>query len=406
MGAGKPGAVKSLAIGAVSLAVAWEAYSFALVPNLRRSAPEVVLNRNPSDAVALSKSVSNRVKESGEYVASPRDRDAARQSLADAPLSRSSLRILGFDYVRQGDKAQASKLMAMSDRVSRRDTWAQIWLLEEAARAENFDGILTHYHAALSVKPELAQALNPVLVSVTRFPEVRVALRPYLRANASWTSGFLSGAASQAPISDIFDMVLPVAHHLSGDSYVPAVSQITYRLAADGRTQEAMTFAQTAWRDFGPQAFAAFAPDAINSDPRLGKLSWTFGNEGGISSQLQGEGAFEASLGSLSRGIVASRTIPLRGAGNYSFTQRVEILGSTPPSQLNWQAECVGAAALEPQIIWRQSVPLDRDNATYQSSISVPDGCNLLTLSLLGNGPEGQATALVLFDDLQLKQGN
>lgn len=406
MGAAKPGAVKSLALAAVSLAVAWEAYSFALIPNLRRAAPEVVLSRNPTDALALSKSVSNRVKESGEYVADPKDGEAAQQSLVDAPLSRSSLRILGFDYVRLGNKAQASKLMAMSDRVSRRDTWAQIWLLEEAARAENFDEILTHYHSAISVKPELAQVLNPILVSVTRFPEVRVALRPYLRSNASWTSGFLAGAASQAPISDIFDTVLPVAHHLSGDSYVPAVSQIIYRLAADGRTQEAMRFAQTAWRDFDPQAFASFAPDAVNSDPRLGKLSWTFSNEGGISSQLQGEGAFEASLGSLSRGLVASRTIPLRGAGNYSFTQRVEVVGSTPPSQMRWQAECLAAAAQEPQIVWRQSVPFNRDVATYRSTIPVPDGCNLLTLSLLGNGPEGQATAVVLLDDLQLEQGN
>jgi len=403
--AAKPGAIKSLAIATVTLAVAWQSYSFALIPNLRRSAPEVVLNRNPSDAVALSKTIASKVKESGQYVTHPKDGKAAAQSLIDTPLSRSSLRILGFDHVRQGDKVSAARIMSMSNRVSRRDTWAQIWLLEEAARAENFGAILSHFHAALSVKPELAPALNPILVSATRFPEVRLALRPYLRQNAPWASGYLSEASAKAGISDVSEAVLPVAHHLAGDAYVPAMSQIIYRLAADGRLDEAMSLADTVWHDFDRQAFGGFAPEIVNSDPRMGKLAWGYSNEGGISSRLAGEGTIEVTFSPLSRGLAVSRTVPLKRAGNYFFTQRVELTGSSPPGQLRWQAQCISSAAQEgAEIMWQQALPLTKDVATYRSTVAVPEGCNLLMLSLFGTGPERQTEAAVILSDMQLER--
>lgn len=404
MQATRPGVLKSVTIAAATLAVAWHSYSLALIPNLRRSAPELVLSRNAADAVALSKTVLKRVRERGQYVSDPRDGKAARLSLVETPLSRSSLRIIGFDYASRRDLPKAAKLMSLSNRVSRRDTWAQVWLLEQAAREDDFDAILTHYHAALSVKPDLARVLNPILVSVTRFPEVRAALRPYLRVNASWTAGFLAEAATKAKTSDVTDTILPVAHHLADDAYIPAVSQIIYRLGAEGRSDEAMALADTVWDDFDREAFLAFPPDAANSDRRLGNLAWTFGSEGGISSQLSGEGVLEVTLSPLARGVVASRSYPTGGAGNYSLTQRLGITGDPAPSQMRWQAECVDGALPNRTVIWSQSLPLGRDAATYRSTISVPAGCSLVALSLIGTGPDGQREATVTLSGLAFER--
>lgn len=402
MKAVKLGTFKSVAIAVVTLAVAWEAYSFALVPNLRRSAPEVVLSRDPYDAPALSKRVLERVKKSGQYIAAPEDRTAAVRSLVDTPLSRSSLRIIGFDYVRQQDKVQAAALMSLSNKVSRRDTWAQIWLLEEAARNEDFDSILSYYHAALSVKPELAPVLNPILVSVTRFLDVRVALGPYLRSNAPWTSGFLAQAANDARVSDVFDTVLPEAQHLSGDAYIPALSRITYRLALDDRWGDAMRLAETIWNDFDSEAFSSFSPEAVNSDPRMGTLAWTFSNEAGIFSELEGEGGVSVSFEPLSRGVALRRTIPVERGGRYAFVQRVQIADRSSAAQVRWQAECVSGSSEETRVIWRQTVPWSEGIETYRSTISVPDECSLLTLSLIGTGPDGQTGSTSIFSDLSL----
>ncbi len=400
----KLGAVKSLAIAAATLAAAWQSYSFALVPSLRRTAPEMVLSQNPSDAAALSKRVLRRIKDRGQYATSPEDRKLARLSLVDTPLSRSSLRIIGFDYVAQRNRPAAAKLMAMSNKVSRRDTWAQIWLLEEAARGEDYQAILRHYHAALSVKPELAEVLNPILVSVTKFPEVRVALGPYLRSNAPWTSGFLAQASADAAISDIFEAVFPVAHHLSDEAYAPALSQIIYRLAADGRSDEAMRFAAAVWDDFDRGAFLAFAPGEATSDERLGQLAWQFSNEGGISAQQNEQGSFEVELSSLARGTAATRSIPVAGGSTYSFTQRIEVMGSSPPQQMRWQATCVAPGSPDAESFWRQALPLDAGATKFRSTIAVPPACELLVLSLIGDGPDSQNEAMVGFSELAFER--
>lgn len=401
MAASKRALVKSVIMAGLSLAVAWQAYAFALVPNLRMSSPDLALAYRPHDAASISKRVSARIKEAGAYASAPEDAADAVRSLIDTPLSRSSLRIIGMDAAERGEKGAARSAMILSHRLSRRDPWTEIWLLEQAAREEDFEGILTHYNAALAVNPELAPALNPILVKATAYPEVRLPLKKYLRANASWTPGYLAAASENADLDDLADLVLPVSHHLRDDPFTPAISTIVYRLAGDGRWDEAMRLADATWSDFDAAEFARFAPGLASSDLRLGALAWSFGGERGVSAALTEDGGIDVSLSPLARGTIASRDVRIPGPGRYTLTQWVEFGGNGENARIRWLADCVYAPSDPAQRVWEQTIPVTKQATTYRSSILAPAGCNLLRLSLVGTGPDGQSEASLSVNALE-----
>ena len=400
MAASKIGIVKSAAVAGLSLAAAWQAYAFAIVPNLRLSSPELALAHRPHDAASLSKRVGAKIKEAGAYVSAPSDASEAVRSLVFTPLSRSSLRIIGMDAAQRGEADAARSAITLSHRLSRRDPWTEIWLLEQAARKDDFDGILTHYNAALSVNPELAPVLNPILVTATASPQVRLPLKEYLRGNAPWVPGYLAAASRDANIDDLVEMVMPVAHHLRGEPFTPALSAIVYRLAANGRWDEAMRVADATWTDFDAPKFAQMALSDASTDLRLGQLAWSLGSEQGVASSLTRDGGLEARLSPLARGTIASRDMRLSGPGQYAFTQRVDFGGSWQGARLRWSADCVPASGAPPERVWDQTLPVASKATTYRSTVSVPGGCNLLRLTLSGTGPEGQSEALFSVGDL------
>ena len=392
---------KSAIIAGLSLAAAWQAYQFSVVPSLRLSSPEMALTLRPFDAVSLSRRLNSQMKEAGTYLNDPKDTAEATRSLIETPLSRSSLRIIGMNAANSGEVDTATTAMELAHRVSRRDSWTEVWLLERAARENDFEAILTHYHAALTVKPELGSALNPIFVSATKYPQVRLPLKKYLRSNASWAPGFLAAASKDADLDDLTDLVLPVAQHLGNDAYTPAISTTVYRLAAKGRWDEAMRLADATWTDFDAVEFTKFAPDPASSDPRLGKLAWSLGTEQGIASTLAKDGGIEASMSPLARGTIASRVIPISAPGSYTLTQTIDVSGSWQRSRMRWFADCVSDPEGTEKRVWEQTIPSASKIMTYRSSIPIPANCSLLRLTLVGTGPEGQSEAFLTLRDLE-----
>lgn len=398
------GLVKFAIIAGLSLAGALQAYAFALVPNLRLSSPDLALTYRPHDAVSLSKRVNAKVKEAQAYVSDTSDASEAVRSLVDTPLSRSSLRIIGMDAAQRGKSDVALSAMTLSHRISRRDPWAEVWLLEQAAREEDYEGILSHYNAALAVNPELAPALNPILVNATAFPQVRLPLKQYLRANAPWAPGYLASASKEADLDDLIQLVLPISHHLRDDTFTPAISTIVYRLAGDGRWDEAMGLADATWPDFNAADFSRFAPTPASSDERLGRLAWQISGEQGVVATLAGDEGFNVSLSPLARGTIASRDIRIPGPGQYAFTQRVEFGGRWQTTRIRWLADCISGSSGPAARVWEQTIPSANKAATYRSTILVDEDCDLMRLTLLGTGPDGQMEASLNVEPLEFSR--
>lgn len=393
--------IKSATIAGLTLVAAWHAYKFAVVPTLRLSSPEMALALRPFDAVSISRQLNARMKEEGAYITDPEDASQAARSLIETPLSRSSLRIIGMNAASSGKTDTAMAAMSLSHRVSRRDPWTEVWLLEQAARNNDYEGILNHYHAALTVNPELAKALNPVFVDATQYAQVRLSLKEYLRQNASWAPGYLAEASKDARLDDLIDLVLPVAQHLASDTYTNSISTIVYRLAVSGRWDEAMRLADATWSDFDTSQFEKFSPDSASSDPRLGKLAWSLRAEQGINSSLDKDGGIDASLAPLARGTIASRDVWIAAPGSYTLTHRIDLAGSWQRARLRWVADCVFESEPTEERVWGQTIPSASKTMTFRSSIAIPNGCHLLRLTLVGTGPDGQSEASLTLRGLE-----
>lgn len=392
--------LRTVVVGAAAVVTAWHAYSFSAIPLLRLVSPDMALARSPNDAVSISKRVHARTVEAGKYVSNPEDVAAARRSLAMTPLSRTSLRIIGMDAWLNGRADVARAAMNLTHRVSRRDPWAETWLLEEAARTSDPDAILRHYHTAMSVNPELGPALTPVMVKATEFAELRAPLQTYLRNDAPWAPAFLAQAANDAALADVVAIARPVARHLGDDPYVLGMGRIVYRLAAAGQWNEAMQLSATAWPNFDQAEFERLDISAQSTEPRLGRLAWTLSNEGGIETFLDASNAVEVTLDPLSRGQIAARDIRLDRAGDHTFTYRIGFVDANSGVRLQWQADCVPASGGDSRKIWEQSIPASAAATTYRSTLRVPAGCGLLSLRLSGSGPEGGGAASVRISDL------
>lgn len=400
------GRIGWLFVGAASLAAASQAYSFALMANLRASAPSLALARNPNDAVALAKQIAANMAKSGKYVVTTIDKENAVRSLIDTPLSRSSLRIIGTGATSSGDDRAASLFMDLSNRVSRRDSLAQVWLAEQAARVRDYEAVLFHLDAAMSVVPDLRPVLNPVLVDSTKDAELRLALQPYIARNAVWVSSYLTLAAKNAALDDVMAIVEPAAAKLGKEEMEPAISHIIVRLVAEGRKSQAMDLALAVWTDFDPAAFAKIAPSVATSDQRFGPLAWSFAEANGVSARNPENGVIEVSLAPLARGSVVSRAIPVKAGARYTFSHRISFEGTPQGERLSWSVNCRSANDTSGDPVAQIGISQDQRNQVVRASVAVPAGCRLLEFTLSGSGPDGQTASNFSLSEFSLQEGS
>lgn len=386
--------------GLISLFAAWQSYQFALSVNLRVSDPELALQRDPDDAIALAKVVKNKSREAEEYVSDAADTSRAIQSLIGNPLSRSSLRIIGMNESSAGDAQKAFAAMSLASKVSRRDTTAQVWLLERAAADNDFEAILRHYDAAMSVTPELGPVLQPVMVDALQYQDVRDAMVGYVNRQARWMPGFLNLASREAALEDVIDLTAPIAVALSGEEYEKSIARIIYRAAQDGDWEGAMDYAEAVWADFDAGAFSESAPNKTTLDKRLGLLAWELFEDNGIQASLDMNGGVQVTIRPLARGTVVRRHIPVKGGQTYTLTQRVNFDGASG-ARLAWRGDCVTTTASSR--VWEQTLPSAARMTTYRSSLNIPEDCSILALSLEGNGADGQQNVYAKFDEISFE---
>lgn len=394
------GLVRTVAVAILALAGAYQAYRFSVLPNLRLTSPELALAQAPDDPVSISKQVQLRTKRAGTYTAEPSDIAAARRSLVRAPLSRSSIRILGMQAVQDGQTDRARALMQLANRVARRDPWVESWLIEDAARRGDYAGAVRHFHAAMSVNSDLAPGLNPLMVKAAKDRRIRAQLRPYLRRNARWTPGFVLEAAKTAELGDLIDLIGPVSEHLGAREYEAGLSRAIYRLAAADRWEQAMQVAESAWPTFDAAEFTRVGLTGASTDPRLGGLAWQLASGDGVDVTLDTAGGIEVTLEPLARAQIASRDIRIPGEGSYLLTQRTNFIGSVSDAALTWQGYCIGATGTPTTQVLDETVPARAGSRTYRFPLNIPGNCALLSLRLAGRGADGGSAALVRITDL------
>ena len=318
----------------------------------------------PDDAQAASAAFAWQLEQNSNFTLDDHDVANARSALVRRPLSATLLSFLAIRSDKDSNTAKADQIMLLADRVTRRDTIAQLWLIERAVTNGDVMSAIRHYNAAMSVKPQLATTLIPIIASAISSPEVRSAIRPYIAQRAIWGPALVEKVSEDASAQDIGAFAILIAQNLSSPEYTRARSAIIVALAVNGKADLALSLASRMIPDSTPSAFRKLAMSASTVDPRMGSLSWTMPQSDLVSSSLDDLGVLSAEVRPNGNGTLATRDIPISANTRHEFLQTLFYTGDAPKAELSWSAECVlrrGTAA-----IWQQKIPAMSQRTTYR----------------------------------------
>jgi hypothetical protein len=367
---------------------------------LRKADPKVAYSAHPSDGLAAVNAFAAELKDNPQFLISSRDVDAARASLMHRPLNASLLSFYGLMEASIGQSGLARALMASADAVSRRDAFSQLWMIEQKSGADDVKGAVAHYNALLSVHPAMQATFLPVLVSAVAYPEVRVAMRPYLNPETRWSAPFLDLASQRAEVGEYQDLVEPIASRLRGDGYAVSNARIIHRMLQSGLAGDAWKLFSLVAPNVDVDVFRAFAPGGANLDPKWQPLSWVLGQSDDISASVDGDGTIDVTVAPTARGLIASRDVAVISSSTYVLGHRSIYEPGSPRASLRWSVSCL--AENGPQLIVDRFVPANANTKLVQLSVKVPGNCNLVRVDLSTLGSEGQLSSMVKITKLTL----
>ena len=191
------GAIRIAAFGLLGVVGAWFAFALAVSGVARVKAPVAALAVMPGESVALA-SRADQLFFAMPQNPPPEVKRLALKALESQPINPKALRILGYMEDAGGNSGKAETYIRMAAKLSRREPGAQLWLIEAAARQGDIRQTLVHYDIALRTKPDTQTILFSRLVGAIEDPEIRAALKPYIRSDNGWGPSFLSFAINNS----------------------------------------------------------------------------------------------------------------------------------------------------------------------------------------------------------------
>lgn len=303
----------------------------------------------------------------------------ARTALHRDPTAVVAAATLGLTAAERGRVADARRLFAYAQRLSRRNVQTQLWSIEDAVARGDITGALRWYDVALRTKPGMSGMLYPVLTQAARDPSIRTALVRRLANRPLWADSYINYAAAQRddPHSTTA-LFLDLRRH---NVPVPesARTAVVNTLLEDGQLDEA-------WR-----YYAAIRPGANRlrvRDPRFvamldtpSLLDWVPVNDGNVSTSIQRTrdgGVFEFSAPASLGGAVLQQ-VQLLPPGTYRLSGHSDGIVQDARSLPYWTLTCRG----EGRELGRVSVPNSaQTGGVFAGTLTIRAGCPVQTLTL------------------------
>lgn len=189
-----------LAGGALAL---WISIGVTLSQTAAGTIPDIVRSWWP-DSVSAAVAQGQRTMNSGGSVSSDalqQETGKLRAAALREPVNSQAVATLAAIYDYRGDKKDARRLFRLSERLSRRNTFAQLWLIEDAVARNSIPEAIGHYDRAMRVSYDIRPVLLPILVEAASDAEIRRALEPVLAQQPRWWKDYvqLLGQKGMAP---------------------------------------------------------------------------------------------------------------------------------------------------------------------------------------------------------------
>lgn len=377
------------------MALAWLVLAVGIASVTRERNPRVALAWRPSDARAKS-ALAETMLTRGAV-------DAGRvASLVQAALERdttvaAATRSLALVEATRREAAKSEELFRLAARVSKRDLFTRLWLIEERVAAGDTAGALYQYDLALRTSSRAPNLLFPILIKATSDQALIEPLAAMLATRPPWADDFLPRLYAEGPSLSS----LTLLSERLGSRGFPLRPQLVSLLVA--RLADARDF-DRAWQLYRSQGghSAARADEVRNGNfssvDTYPPIDWLLSAdpELAVARQLKpgsnGDQALYFNVGTVGAGFIARQLLRLQ-PGRYRLTATAG--GISAGSAPSWVVTCL---AKSETVIFRFSVPASRDEGqSHSARLTVPADCPLQLL-YLNAGPAaelGLATAWI-----------
>lgn len=327
-----------LTIVAATLSLALTAQVGASM-NTRTLSPEMVLRIAPGDAGSLARQAASLVQNHKDGRSLDAARALAARALAKEPTQIIAIRAAALASAQRGDIAQAGKVFAYGDRLTKRDLITHIWFIEANAAEGDIAGALRHYDLALRTSRAAGSQLLPVLANAASDPAIADQLATILVSRPPWAPGFYKTLLEQrVPPETVFSFMQRLrARHMALPPEI--IDQAVTNLASADRSDLAWSL----YRATVPNESAALLRNGgFDRLDRSVPFEWRYAQEGAVTANRESDGktftlAFRAEGGAT--GEIARQLLALT-PGIYQLNAAV-TLDDPGKMHLEWQVTCI-----------------------------------------------------------------
>jgi len=359
---------KRRALARLSIAVALIAAGAVLLPNslamaLSDSQPLLAARIAPWNARVATAAA-------GAIGGDPRQQET--RSLVRTALNRdltdpAGIELRAADLAASGHPAEAARLFALSDRLSRRSLPTRLWLIQAAVDRGVVAGALRNFDLALRTSNEAPTILFPVLAKASADPRITVPFAQLLDRPSDWRLMYFEWALANDP--DLHSLAAVTMR--MRDRRLIEQNHLDERLIEGLVTNEEFDQALRLKQHFDPRPIAPIADPHFANPSALYPFGWSLVSNGSIGAERSIGAAGPvlayraASSGS---GQVAAQLLMLK-PGAYRLATRTAAPGrGTPPL---WTISCGGAGEA---MLAQLEQPLGA-GAQAATRLVVPAGC-------------------------------
>ena len=380
-------ALLALATVFVAARAAMFSASFALT----RTNPEVALSLDDDNPDAIIRRA-ERLTQTSAQSAGNGDRlfAAARDSIAILPLNAPAFRLFASSSASSKEVNRFKALVAMSDRLSRRDLATQLFMIESAVQDDDVTAALNHYDSAMRIRKSSRALLLPMLSSAIKSPAIRAHLRPYLKTENPWFSFFIRQAVLTTPNpEDAVALVVEMGGMPEGDFYRLLNSQLMGRLVDERKVDAALRYYR-ALDGADPAILTSLSLSETSTNALHAPMAWQRLDFEGVESMFvtTDDGQYEV-LASIEPGynnaILRKVTALAPGRYHLSVLHRADDIGRD--SDVRWRVQCLGAE--ESGMLLDDPVQIESE-FVVDADFDVPEGCKMQLVTVyarIGNEP-------------------
>ena len=336
------GAVLAVVIAAVVGGLGWQIVRMALVDQLVSSDPVAALGVDPRNARALIAAAE------ADLAAKPARLDAAWSKLAAAaqadPLNAEIFSDLAQIASARGDTGRADALFSLAAQRSRRVLAPELWRLNRAAKAQDYDAAWNALDAILRAQPgDVAASVTQGVAGLASNPAAQVSLVRLLASNPPWRANFLATLSQSPSTIEAPVRLLALLSHTTAPPSDDEVRAVTQGVIASGDYPRAFN----CWVQLLPPKRLAALGDIYNGRFALDggdvAFNWIVAPDAqGLASLGAGEDGSGLRVTPIDRATPFVRELLVLPPGRYALKGKVRVADATSPRDegLVWTLRC------------------------------------------------------------------